>query len=201
MPLIDISIPRSFGEILGGLMGAVIDAQAQAARATIDFIEDVGTLEGSIDSGVTHELRNISFNYTKKNEFDQISKFTLELPLLSLVEIPAINIKTAKFSFNYDVVDTKETETEEKSNGTNAPNNTSSATISPKWLSVKKPITMIGKVQREISKVQRDISTKSSTETNAGIKVDIEFEKSSITLGLERVLDMLELAAKEKPTG
>lgn len=183
MAIIDASVPRSFGEILGGLMGAVIDAQAQAARATIDFIEDVGTLEGSIDEETIHELRNISFNFTKKDEHDDLAKFTLELPLLSLVEVPAINVKTAKFSFNYEVTSTKETETEEK-----AKESTSSTR---KWVGVKKPIKVVGRVKKESN-------TTSKSETNAGITVDVEFEKSSISMGLERILDMLELAANEK---
>lgn len=187
MAVIDKSVPRSFSEILGGLMGAVIDAQAQAARATIDFIEEVGTIEGSIDGNVTHELRNISFNYTKKDENDQINEFKLELPLLSIVEIPAINIKTAKFSFYYDVVDTVNTETEEKANNSDS----SEGTVLKKGIfSRKKPVKVVGRVSKETN-------TSSNIEKNSGIKVDIEFQQASLTVGLERILDMLELSATE----
>jgi len=194
MAIIDASVPRSFGEILGGLMGAVIDAQAQAARATIDFIEDVGTIEGSVDSDVIHELRNISFNYIKNDENGLPAKYSLELPLLSLVEIPAINIHTAKFSFYYDVTTTEDTEIEEK--GTNVSPTSSGngvkLTAMRKWPRVKRPIKVIGRVSKETN-------TTSHIEKNAGIKVDVEFEKSSLPVGLDRVLDMLELAATETP--
>lgn len=187
MAVIDKSVPRSFSEILGGLMGAVIDAQAQAARATIDFIEEVGTVEGSIDGSVSHELRNISFNYTKKDENDQLNEFKLELPLLSIVEIPAINIKTAKFSFYYDVVDTVNTETEESSNNSNSSEGTN---IKKGIFSRKKPVKVVGRVSKETN-------TSSNIEKNSGIKVDIEFQQASLTVGLERILDMLELSATE----
>lgn len=187
MAVIDKSVPRSFSEILGGLMGAVIDAQAQAARATIDFIEEVGTVEGSIDGSVAHELRNISFNYTKKDENDQLNEFKLELPLLSIVEIPAINIKTAKFSFYYDVVDTVNTETEESSNNSNSSESTN---IKKGIFSRKKPVKVVGRVSKETN-------TSSNIEKNSGIKVDIEFQQASLTVGLERILDMLELSATE----
>jgi len=188
MAIVDSSVPRTFGEILGGLMGAVIDAQTQAARATVDFIEDVGTKDGSIDSDTAHELRNIKFNYTKKNEFDEEAVFTLEIPILSLVEIPAINIKTAKFSFNYDVTNTDQTSTEEESSSPSPDPNTSTK---KKWFQVRKPIKVIGRVKRESK-------TTSTANTNAGINVEVEFEKSSHSIGMERVIDMLELSATDK---
>ncbi|MDA8136249.1 MAG: DUF2589 domain-containing protein [Desulfobacteraceae bacterium] len=194
MAIIDASVPRSFAEILGGLMGAVIDAQAQAARATIDFIEDVGTMEGSVDSDVIHELRNISFNYIKKDEQGLPSKFTLELPLLSLVEIPAINIKTATFSFYYDVTNTEDTQTEEEvtDKAPTGDGNGIELRAARKWSGTKKPVKIVGRVSK-------DTNTTSHIEKNAGIKVDIEFEKSSLPVGLDRILDMLELSANEKP--
>ncbi len=186
MAVIDKSVPRSFGEILGGLMGAVIDAQAQAARATIDFIQEVGTVKGSIEDNKVHELRNISFNYTKKDENDKLNEFKLELPLLSIVEIPAINIKTAKFSFYYDVVDTLNVETETNTNtGTSNESNTKLG-----FFSRKKPTRVVGRVSKETNST-------SNIEKNAGIKVDIEFQQASLTVGMERVLDMLELSATE----
>jgi len=192
MAIINASVPRSFAEILGGLMGAVIDAQAQSARATIDFIEDIGTLEGSVDSEKIHELRNLSFNYTKKDENGTPAKYTLELPLLSLVEIPAINIKTANFSFYYDVTNTEESETDEKA--TNIPpirgGTDGEMKVSGKWLGVKRPVKIVGRVNKETNST-------SQIEKNAGIKVDIEFEKSSLPIGLDRIIDMLELSATE----
>lgn len=195
MAIIDASVPRSFGEILGGLMGSVIDAQAQAARSTIDFIEEIGTIEGAVNSDVIHELRNISFNYTKNDENGNNAKYTLELPILSMVEIPAINIKTAKFSFYYDVTDTEDVETEEKVTNSSPSDSGSSDKLKAvkKWFGVKKPIKVVGKVNKETN-------SKSHIEKNAGIKVDIEFEKSSLPVGLDKIIDMLELSATEKPT-
>ena len=181
MPVIHSSVPRNFGEILGGLMGAVIDAQAQAARATVDFIEDVGTLEGSDGQG-THQLRNLSFNYTKNDQNGVPATFTLELPLISLVEIPAISIKTAKFSFNFDVTNTESNTNDENNN-----------TTANKWVRTGKPIKMHGRVNR-------NPSTKTNTESKVGIQVDVEFEKSSLTIGIERILEMLELSATETPS-
>jgi hypothetical protein len=194
MPVIDPSVPRSFGEILGGLMGAVIDAQSQAARATIDFIEDVGTIEGSVNSDVIHELRNISFNYMKNDENGVSAKYTLEIPLLSLVEIPAISIKTANFSFYYDVTTTEDTEVEEKVTDVSSTSSGNGVQLkaAQKWLGIKRPIKVVGRVNKETN-------TTSHIEKNAGIKVDVEFEKSSLPVGLDRILDMLELSAIETP--
>jgi hypothetical protein len=194
MAVIDKSVPRSFGEILGGLMGAVIDAQAQAARATIDFIEEVGTTSGSLEGNDVHELRNISFNYTKKDENDNLNQFKLELPLLSIVEIPAINIKTAKFSFYYDVVDTVNTDTVEKSNEPTSSSTGGANAVNKAFFARNKPVRVVGRVSKETN-------TSSNIEKNAGIKVDIEFQQAALTVGLERILDMLELSATETKNG
>lgn len=192
MAIIDSSVPVTFSNLLGGLMGSVIDAQAQAARSTIDFIEEIGTIEGSVDSDIIHELRNVSFNYTKYNEQGENAKYTLELPILSMVEIPAINIKTAKFSFYYDVTNTEDVETQEKVSNASSSNSSSSSKLKAmrKWSKVPKPIKVVGKVNKETN-------TKSHIERNAGIKVDVEFEKSSLPVGIDKIIDMLELSATE----
>lgn len=187
--VIDISVAVDFGNVLGGLMGAVIEAQTQAAAATVEFIENFGTNQPG-DIGAIHDLKNIAFNYKKLDEKGESKTFTLELPLLSLVDIPAINVKTAKFTFFYDVTSTEDTKTEEKPIGNSSVNPGEKVNPKIEWLPVKRPIRLIGRVNKETN-------TSSHVEKNAGVRVDIEFEKSSPTVGLDRIIDMLELAATE----
>mgnify|MGYP004003558717 FL=1 len=105
MNIVD-SIPLSLGETIGSLMTSIIDAQAQAARATVEFIEDVGTVEGSSDLDSVHELRSVSFKYKKFDENFENKEFVVDIPLLSMVDIPLVSIKNAKFSFNYQITQT-----------------------------------------------------------------------------------------------
>ena len=60
--------PRFISDLLGAPMAAVVQAEAIAARATADFIKEVGFSNGgdatSSDYGT---VRNISFTYNRVN--------------------------------------------------------------------------------------------------------------------------------------
>lgn len=188
--IIDASVPTQFGDLLGGLMGAVIEAQTQAARATAEFITDVGTTNKSLGSDIDRELNTLSFNYSKLDENGQEASYTLKIPLLSLVEIPAISIKTAKFSFYYDVKATIDSTSKETTSPISKKVDFTESKDDAKLNLFNRPTKLYGRVNKQTN-------TTSNIEKNAGIRVDVEFEKSSMTVGLERVIDMLELASKE----
>jgi len=175
---IDLSETIQFGDLLGSLMGSLIEAQSQSARATADFILDVGTKEKDLSGVTENELNTISFKYKKYDEEGVLNDFSLQVPILSLVEIPAINVKNAKFSFYYDVRTDQNQKVSETHTGKEKPG----------WF--KRPVSLSGKVNRETN-------TTSNITKNGGVKIDIEIERSAITPGMERILDMLELAAKE----
>jgi hypothetical protein len=88
-------------ELLGSLMASVVDAQARAARTTVDFIESVGfeTAEDGRD-----RLRTVSVQYQKLDENGDDASFIVNVPLLALVNVPHLAVDTASFSLAYDVV-------------------------------------------------------------------------------------------------
>lgn len=195
------SIPLSLGETIGSLMTSVIDAQAQAARATVDFIEDVGTEAGSGDLGAVHDLRTLSFKYKKLDENFESKDFVLEIPLLSMVDIPMVAVKSAKFSFNYQITKTtpqndqaqahEDLDSEEKANPTI--DNKKKSTL---------PMARAPRIEGRFKPVKKDNSTPSQVSTSAqetgGLDVTIEFEKASMPVGIDRILEALELASAEK---
>lgn len=90
----------ALGELLGATMVAVVQADALAARATLEFVETVGFgPEGTGDGDRAESLRMASFRYRKQDETGQVAEFVAEVPILSLVSIPALQVKEAKFSF------------------------------------------------------------------------------------------------------
>lgn len=175
---IDLSETIQFGDLLGSLMGSLIDAQSQAARATADFILDVGTIEKDLSGVIANELNSVSFKYKKYNANGDLDDFSLQVPILSLVEIPSISVKNAKFSFYYDV----RTDQNQKVSET--------ITGQDRRGLFKRPVLLSGKVNRETN-------TTANITKNGGVKIDVEIERSAMTPGLERILDMLELAAKD----
>lgn len=166
--IIDPSTPVTLAQAVGDILSALVDAQAQAARTTVDFINDVGFLP--IKPGQTPTLRHVKFAYSKLDENQAPAQFVVDIPLLAMVDIPLICIRRATLTMDYEVVDVQEVDGK-------APDG--------------KPL----KLPRLFGRVQ---SGRKSSQTERGaIKVTVEVEKAELPSGLARALDILELAAKE----
>ena len=188
------SIPLSLSETIGSLMTSLVDAQAQAARATVEFIEDIGTVEGSSELETLHELRTVAFKYRKFDENFENKEFQVEVPLLGMVDIPLIAVKNATFHFNYKITQT----TKEESVPSNTPLSINNSTRASNNLIVGKSIKAlpIARPAKIVGKFEKKSSSSQASETG-GLDVTIELEKAAMPVGLERILEMLENAAME----
>jgi len=76
-------------------MLAILQSEWQAARATLDFIEDVGFSDLSEDEE-SHmgAVKTITFHYKQAGSEQDME---LEIPLLSLIPIPYLNISEAQY--------------------------------------------------------------------------------------------------------
>lgn len=99
--IIDPATPVTLAAVVGDVLSSLIEAQAQAARTTVDFINDVGFLPAK--PGVTPALRQVSFGYTKLDENQQPAQFKIDIPLLGMVDIPLICIRKATLTLDYEV--------------------------------------------------------------------------------------------------
>src|SRR5687768_13518763 len=80
-----------FKNIIGGPLTAAIEAQALAAKTTIDFIKAVGfeTIDGQL-----HAV-NLVFSYEDASGYFR----RVTVPLLSVISIPALVIDTVAIQF------------------------------------------------------------------------------------------------------
>jgi hypothetical protein len=106
-----------FGNIIGGPLVAAVEAQAKAARSTVDFIQSVAYKPLPVNNGVTdsnapRELQTVEFVY-KSGDKD----VKLIVPLLLIVPIPYIRIDDMTIQFKANISaetasqDTTKTET------------------------------------------------------------------------------------------
>jgi len=99
----------SLYQLLGAPLHALIDAETQAAQATADFITRLGfvrpdgTEAGGDDLG---KLRMASFSHEKRGPDGKPRTIKVEVPFLSLLPIPALQIKDAEFDFYLKILDT-----------------------------------------------------------------------------------------------
>jgi hypothetical protein len=102
----------SLYQLLGAPLYALIQAETYAANATADFIERVGFEPPKGERGSSkppHEdmgkLRTISFQQERRTAEGQSATYKVEVPLLSILPIPALQIKEADLEFYVKIVD------------------------------------------------------------------------------------------------
>lgn len=86
-------------ELLGVLVGDLVVAEAQAAKATADFLREAGFVAGrrnAADDWGT--LRFVTFSYPVEDP-DGKKVRTIHVPLLSLVPIPLQQVDQAEYEF------------------------------------------------------------------------------------------------------
>lgn len=91
------SVP--LGDLLGSPLVGIVQGQAQAAQATTEFIEKIGFNGTYSAEGELGNLRMISFLYNKTNAQGEQETQRVEVPLLSLVNVPYIEVKDADLEY------------------------------------------------------------------------------------------------------
>lgn len=97
-----------FYQLIGAPLTALVQAEAQASQVTAEFIDRIGfephpppaadpPTEGPPPKG-PRRLRMLSFAYDKLDKSGRRRTYQIQIPLLSLIPIPAIQIKTAEIN-------------------------------------------------------------------------------------------------------
>ncbi|MCA9712119.1 MAG: DUF2589 domain-containing protein, partial [Myxococcales bacterium] len=102
------SIPLQ--DILGAPISALVQAEAQASRTALSFIEEVGFVRpadappdaSALDVG---DLRMVEFGYTKPDADGNPAHFIARIPLLALFPIPGLRVKLATLTFTAKITD------------------------------------------------------------------------------------------------
>jgi hypothetical protein len=105
----------SLYQLIGAPLHALVEAEAQAAMATARFVELVGfdgTKEpadgtGSETASDWGQLRVARFRQQLQRPDGGIEERTIEIPTLSLVPIPALQIKNAELEYVVKIIDTE----------------------------------------------------------------------------------------------
>lgn len=82
---------------------ALIDADKYAAETFVEFIREFG-FEGGDDPSDFGQLRMVSFTYTRPGPGGIPQINVVEVPLLSLIPLPALSIRNANVDFNVEIL-------------------------------------------------------------------------------------------------
>lgn len=188
-----------FGILIGQPMKAAIEAQALAAKTTIEFIEKVGFIPKDTDQDMLFvneaadadagEVRNVTFKYTKKDENDADVEVSLSVPILTIVPIPYIRIDEMTIDFTAKLTDSIQHTTKTNFKLDN--------TVTGKFKSFWSPVSVEA---RSSMSYQSQTASASRYTREYTMKISVRAVQDDIPAGLSRVLDILETIIKEKKT-
>ena len=187
-----------FGYLVGAPLKAAVEAQALAARSTIDFIQKVGFKEADSDVGdfttdLTQdanagEIRNVTFTYSKTGADAQPTNVSLTVPFLSIVPIPFIRVDEMTIDFTAKLTDTIQSTTKQNFNFATDVKGKYKAFWSPVSLEMRTSMSYASS-RESTSKFVREYQ----------MTFHIRAVQDDLPAGLERMLDLLAQTIKEKP--
>ena len=162
-----------FGNIIGGPLVACVEAQAQAARTSWEFIQNVGLYT----EGEEKKTVNVSFQFIKDGHMAQIT-----VPLLTIVPIPYIAINSIDINFKANIsASAASTETE---NSSSSVDTSVSASARCFWAR--------GSMNASYSSKKDSSATKDSKySVEYTMDVAVHAGQDSMPAGMAKVLEML----------
>ena len=162
-----------FGNIIGGPLVACVEAQAQAARTSWEFIQNVGLYT----EGEEKKTVNVSFQFIQDGHMAQST-----VPLLTIVPIPSIAINSIDINFKANIsASAASTETE---NSSSSVDTSVSASARCFWAR--------GSMNASYSSKKDSSATKDSKySVEYTMDVAVHAGQDSMPAGMAKVLEML----------
>lgn len=173
--------PRYISELLGAPMAAIVQAEAIAAKATADFIKEVGfTNENDSSDPEFGTVRNISFSYNRINADGSSDITSISVPLLTIIPIPSIQVAEAEIEFDLAL-----TQPDTKTSGTTG--------TGGHFVTLKDHLKLKG----IIGKKPGGSNPAGSNNATANMNVKIRLAQSELSVGMVQLLNILDSAKKE----
>lgn len=173
------------GALIGGPLKAACDAQIMMAKATSDFIQNVG-LDAADANGV-RKVRTVDFSFERPATLESgegigTEKVSLSVPLLSIVKVPTLAVDDVNVTFDMEVKSsTKSEKTSDKKGELDA----------KMGLKVG-PFTANVSIKGSIA--AHESNTRSS-DNSAKYHVEVHAKDTGMPEGLAKVLDILATAS------
>ncbi|GMQ28706.1 DUF2589 domain-containing protein [Algoriphagus confluentis] len=176
--------PRYISDLLGAPLAAVVQAEAIAAKATAEFIQEVGFSKTSTSSEEDFgEVRNIIFSY-QKVEADGSSKTAkIAVPLLTIIPIPSLKVAEAEIEFDLALSQPDQSASVPKSGGS----------IGNKFIGDTSALRLKGIFGKKPTPNQPN-TTQAAT---ANMNVKIRLAQAEPAIGMVQLLNILDNANKE----
>jgi hypothetical protein len=182
-----------FGALIGGPLIAVVNAQAQAALTTVEFIKSVGFVPpqnpGTPEAQKAGTPATVSFTYKKTvptaEGGTELKDVSLTVPLLSMLPIPYIRVDSVTIEFLAKINSVEYRQVDENLTINTASQGRLGFFFAGARLKVN---TQYQKQTKEGATVTRDYS----------MRVNVKAVQEAMPGGLEKLLSILESGIKEE---
>lgn len=183
-----------FQSMIGGPLCAVVEAQAQSAMSTINFIKTVGFKPGDstgdpLADSNTGDPINVEFKYKKEmpkpDGTTEIKDATLTVPILTIVPIPYLRVEETTIDFIAKI-----TATEYRNVDTSMKIDAS--------LEAKAGFLFASAKLKTSFSYQRNTREGNNVSRDYSLQVKVRAVQEEIPGGMAKVLNLLESAIKEK---
>jgi hypothetical protein len=162
------------GAFVGAQVSALVEAEAEAAARTHEFVEAVGFVRDADDNLA---LRTISFTMVRRDVDGTERPHVIQIPALTLVPLPLLAIESAQIEFAAHVVDVTSTRED--------------ASTTPETGILGK---LFGRTRKTV--VTR-VARTADTQVKADLKVTVKLAQSPFPLGIERLLGAADLSVSD----
>jgi hypothetical protein len=178
-------------DILGAPISALVQAEAQASRTALDFIEQVGFVRpadappgaDALDVGT---LRMVEFGYSKLDAEGNPAQFVARIPLLALFPIPGLRVKLATLSFTAKITDVFTETTSQTASGETGGEGTGGTTTPDSFLT-RPQVGFRGSIVSSTG-------TQGTTTSSYDLNIKVELEQTPVSPGMAKLQSMLDLA-------
>ena len=180
-----------FGTLVGAQLSALIEAEAEGAEKSSEYIENVG-FEKQKDG--TLKLRMVTFEMPRRDVDGKVRKHTIQVPVLTLVPIPLLTIEEAELEFDLHIEDIVHEET--KAAPTATSNNSGVRPTLRESLVAKSALSSIQPRARLVTRMAR--TTKQDTNTAADLSMKVKIAQSPFPVGIERLINIADLSVEDE---
>lgn len=161
--------------LIGAPLTAACESNLQLAKATAEFIETVGFEK---DKDGNSQIRTANFAYNAQNEKGEQQKVNIDVPLLSVVQIPSLKVDLVDITFDMEIKTSEESKEEKTTNAKY------SVEGSAGWGPFKVKASVSGSVSAHKENTRK-------TDNSAKYHVQVKASDHGMPEGLARVLDLM----------
>lgn len=171
----------NFNSLIGSPLVAGINASAQAAMATAEYIQAMGFQGGSGSDGQNQQLKTVSFTYTANLASGPVSQ-TVTVPLLSILPIPYLRVDSMQIDFKAKINSIASVK------NTNTFGTTNSVTGSTGGF-----LSMFESAHFDVTVADQNVNTQVAQQTsNFSLDVKVHAGVDALPSGMQKVLNIFE---------